>query len=58
MSQFETDRALLHPIMAECRVKKSRMEMDVLRYACKISSIAHMDVMRTIKPGMKEYQVL
>ena len=44
--------------MAECRVKKSRMEMDVLRYACKISSIAHMDVMRTIKPGMKEYQVL
>jgi len=56
MSQFETDRALLHPIMAECRVKKSRMEMDVLRYACKISSIAHMDVMRTIKPGMKEYQ--
>ena len=58
MSQFETDRALLHPIMTECRVKKSRMEMDVLRYACKISSIAHMDVMRTIKPGMKEYQVL
>ena len=27
-----------------------------MRYASKISSLAHMHVMRTMKPGMKEYQ--
>merc|ERR1711936_444987 len=38
------------------RVTKTPLELDVLRYASKISSLAHMHVMRTIKPGMKEYQ--
>jgi len=56
MSEFLTNRTLLHHEMADCRVIKTKMEMDVLRYANKISSLAHMHVMRTIKPGMKEYQ--
>ena len=30
--------------------------LDVLRYANQLSSKAHMHVMRTMKPGMKEYQ--
>jgi len=56
MSEFATDRKILHPQMAECRVIKTPLELDVLRYASKISSLAHMHLMRTIKPGMKEYQ--
>ena len=56
MSEFAIDRKLLHPQMANCRVIKTSLELDVLRYASKISCLAHMDVMRTIKPGMKEYQ--
>lgn len=56
MASFPTNRALLHPAMAECRVTKTEAELEVLRYASKISSLAHMHVMRTIKPGMKEYQ--
>jgi len=56
MSEFSTDRKILHHQMAECRVTKTPLEMEVLRYACKISSLAHMHVMRTMKPGMKEYQ--
>jgi len=56
MSEFQTDRKLLHHQMAECRVTKTPAELEVLRYASKISSLAHMHVMRTVKPGMKEYQ--
>jgi len=56
MSEFKTDREILHDQIAECRVLKTELELDVLRYASKISSLAHMHVMRTIKPGMKEYQ--
>jgi len=56
MSEFQTNRTVLHHQMAECRVTKNPMELDALRYASKISSLAHMHVMRSIKPGMKEYQ--
>ena len=56
ISEFRTDKTTLHHQMAECRVIKTEMELDVLRYASKISSLAHMHVMRTMKPGMKEYQ--
>ena len=43
----------LHPIMAECRVIKTEMELEALRYITKVSSDAHKIVMRKIKPGMK-----
>jgi len=56
MSEFTSDRSILHHQMAECRVLKTPMELEVMRYASKISSLAHMHVMRTLKPGMKEYQ--
>jgi len=56
MSEFQTNRGILHHEMADCRVIKTKFEMEVLRYANKISSLAHMHVMRNIKPGMKEYQ--
>jgi len=56
MSEFKTNRSLLHPRMAECRVLKTPYELDVLRYASKISSEAHKHLMRTIRPGMTEFQ--
>jgi len=56
MSEFQTNRTLLHPEMAECRVLKTPMELDVLRYASQITSEAHKHLMRTVKPGMTEYQ--
>ena len=42
---------MLFSTIAECRVLKTPMELEVLRYASKISSLAHMHVMRTMKPG-------
>jgi len=56
MSEFSTNSALLHTEMAELRVFKTEMEQEALRYANKISSEAHMHVMRTMEAGMMEYQ--
>lgn len=39
------------------RVFKTADELEVLRYANKISSAAHREVMKKIRPGMKEYQL-
>lgn len=38
------------------RVFKTDLEIEVLRYVCGISSRAHIEVMKKIRAGMKEYQ--
>lgn len=48
---------LLHKEISECRVIKSKEEIDVLRYVARISSEAHVHCMQAIKPGMREYQL-
>ncbi|XP_065914902.1 xaa-Pro dipeptidase-like [Dysidea avara] len=57
ISKFTVDNEFLHPRIAECRVIKTPYEIEVIKYANKISSVAHKEVMRTIKPGMKEYEL-
>jgi len=56
ISQFTVNNKLLHPEIAECRMIKSDLELEVLRYVTKISSDAHIHVMRTVHAGMMEYQ--
>ncbi|CAD5228315.1 unnamed protein product [Bursaphelenchus xylophilus] len=56
-SDFNVDTEILYPIIAEERVIKTDQELDVLRYAAKIASEAHKEVMRHIKPPMYEYQL-
>lgn len=48
---------MLFPIIANLRVFKTDLEMEVMRYASKIANEAHMEVMRHIKPEMYEYQL-
>ncbi|KAH7726291.1 xaa-Pro dipeptidase [Aphelenchoides avenae] len=55
--EFELDTQLLYPIIAELRVFKTDLELEVLRYASKIASDAHKSVMQHIKPGKHEYQL-
>ncbi|ONK80686.1 uncharacterized protein A4U43_C01F20610 [Asparagus officinalis] len=57
MENFETDLNTLHPVLTECRVIKSELELDLIQYANDVSSEAHVEVMRKIRPGMKEYQL-
>jgi len=49
---------ILHHILYVCfsRMIKSDLELEVLRYVTKISSDAHIHVMRTVHAGMMEYQ--
>ncbi|KAL0586410.1 hypothetical protein ABG067_004023 [Albugo candida] len=55
MEAFEIDSDSLHPILVECRVRKSEKELDLLRYVNELSSEAHINVMKTIRPGMMEF---
>lgn len=57
INEFNVDRDILHPVISELRVFKTDLELEVLRYVCKVSSEAHKEVMKRIKPKMKEYQL-
>ncbi|TKR88439.1 hypothetical protein L596_012686 [Steinernema carpocapsae] len=52
----EVDMTSLYPVMANLRVFKTDLELDVLRYAVKIACEAHKDIMKSISPDMWEYQ--
>ncbi|XP_023173736.2 xaa-Pro dipeptidase [Drosophila hydei] len=54
--KYVTNCDLLYPIISECRVIKSKEEIDVLRYVAKVSSDAHIKVMQFIRPGRMEYE--
>ncbi|CDP14160.1 unnamed protein product [Coffea canephora] len=47
----------LHPILTECCVLKSDLELALIQFANDISSEAHVEVMRNAKVGMKEYRL-
>lgn len=51
------DTKLLYPIIAELRVFKTDLELEVMRYASKTAVEAHKEVMHHIKPEMYEYQL-
>nr|XP_058900373.1 xaa-Pro dipeptidase isoform X2 [Kogia breviceps] len=57
ISKFNVNNTILHPEIVECRVFKTDMELEVLRYTNKISSEAHQEVMKAVKVGMKEYEM-
>ncbi|XP_076142784.1 xaa-Pro dipeptidase [Alosa pseudoharengus] len=57
ISQFKVNNTLLHPVIVECRLLKTDMELEVLRYTNRISSEAHKEVMKHVRPGQKEYEM-
>ena len=50
------DSGILFPILSECRVTKSKMELDLIRHCTEVTSLAHVFTMKHMKPGMMEYQ--
>uniref|UniRef100_A0A7N8XXM9 Xaa-Pro dipeptidase n=1 Tax=Mastacembelus armatus TaxID=205130 RepID=A0A7N8XXM9_9TELE len=57
ISRFQVNNTHLHPVIVECRLIKTDMELEVLRYTNRISSEAHKMVMKHVKPGQKEYEM-
>uniref|UniRef100_A0A915HRG2 Aminopeptidase P N-terminal domain-containing protein n=1 Tax=Romanomermis culicivorax TaxID=13658 RepID=A0A915HRG2_ROMCU len=57
LSEFSVDYEKLYPVIAELRVFKTDLEIELLRYICRVSSEAHMHVMKVCKPGMYEFQM-
>jgi len=47
----------LYEALCDSRCKKTPEEIEVMRYVSKISSDAHVEVMKACKPGMMEYQL-
>ena len=44
IDKFEGDLTTLHPILAECRIFKSDLELSLIQFANDISSEAHIEV--------------
>lgn len=57
MDKFNINRDVLYNELVELRTIKTQKELDLLRYVNKISSDAHIHVMKTAKPNMMEYQL-
>ncbi|KAI9916579.1 hypothetical protein PsorP6_018052 [Peronosclerospora sorghi] len=55
IEQFEVDKKALHPVLVECRVIKTDKELELLRFVNKLSSRAHINVMKKICPGKMEF---
>ncbi|TNN18404.1 Xaa-Pro dipeptidase [Schistosoma japonicum] len=56
IEKFQVNRDILHHEIVSCRLIKTNMELDVIRYTNRISSAAHRHLMRSVKPGMYQYQ--
>ncbi|CAL4109786.1 unnamed protein product [Meganyctiphanes norvegica] len=57
IGNFTVNNKVLHDEIAECRVHKTEAEIQILKYTTSVSCAAHRNVMRSIRPGMKEYQL-
>lgn len=57
MEKFDTDLNTLHPILIDCRIIKTEKELALIQYANDVSSEAHIEVMRKVSAGMREYQL-
>lgn len=57
IGSFELETDSLYHVISECRVFKSELELQVLRYACKTSCDGHIAMMKAARPNMYEYQL-
>ena len=51
IDKFRVDTTTLHSIISECRALKTDLELEVMRYANRISSDAHKFVMLQVREG-------
>ncbi|XP_066259929.1 xaa-Pro dipeptidase [Euwallacea similis] len=56
IDKFTVDDTILFPIIANLRVYKTEHEIRVIRYVVAVSSYAHRQVMKFVKPGKYEFE--
>ncbi|GIL91640.1 hypothetical protein Vretimale_9601 [Volvox reticuliferus] len=56
-SETPLEKDTLFDIITECRVIKIPEEVEIIRYANRIGSQAHVAMMRIARPGIMEYQL-
>ncbi|KAM7536409.1 hypothetical protein Aperf_G00000082922 [Anoplocephala perfoliata] len=56
IEKFKVNNSILHHEISECRLIKSPLELEVIRYAVSKSSAAHRHLMRKVRPGMFQFQ--
>lgn len=54
---YQVDKTSIYPVLCDVKVIKSEAEIDVLRWATKITIEGHVEVLRQCKPGMREMQL-
>lgn len=57
LKEHKVNKTLLYPYGREARVLKSADEVNLMRSAIKVSTFAHMRVMKSIQEGMSEKQL-
>lgn len=53
----KVDTKFMHNILAESRVRKNDEEIEIMRWASKITCEAHCYMMNNCKPGQRECQL-
>ncbi|ORC92241.1 aminopeptidase P [Trypanosoma theileri] len=56
-SKIEVSTKWLFKTLTHQRCYKTKLEVELLRYVCKVSSDAHIHVMQHCKPGMSQHQL-
>jgi Xaa-Pro dipeptidase len=57
IEKYDVDRKTLYPILTYQRVIKTSRELDVMRYVNRVSSRAHIEVMKQCRIGMSQRQL-
>jgi Xaa-Pro dipeptidase len=57
LTNYRVDNGRLKEILDEARLIKTSEEIKLLKFINKISSWAHVEVMKSCRPGMKEYEL-
>eukprot|EP00759_Apiculatamorpha_spiralis_P026152 PhF_6_TR29277/c0_g1_i1/m.42893/K14213/PEPD; Xaa-Pro dipeptidase len=57
IEKYNVNSEVLHPILTTQRTIKTQKELDVMRYANRVSSRAHMNVMKQCRVGMSQRQL-
>jgi Xaa-Pro dipeptidase len=55
--EFNVETEALVDALTYCRVLKTDWELDQMREACHVNDLAYLEVMKSIKPGMYEYEM-